>query len=559
MTAWYSPPQLLRTGIRVAISTVFGEFSDKREAIAAGNPLDPSALDPAYRYSERAGPDGAFWIDYLADTGDGWDATYAMARLLDGQTLNIDGQTLPRGSVLVMGGDQVYPTASADAYQARLREPFNAAARDVMNTHGDVYLLPGNHDWYDGLNAFIGIFCRRRPDAPLSPARDGARLGDRSTQQTRSYFALKLPGGWWLWGADIQLSDFIDQPQLDFFNHVAQNWMAPRPQKVILCTGKPGWEYARAGKVDQSFAGYAHLERIALTHGHQVPLTLSGDSHHYARYTEGARHYVTCGGGGAFTHPTHHLPARIEFEDRTTDPTSTNFMRSFVLANHQGAESLYPPRSTSFWATFRNLGFAALNWQFTLTLFAAFLLFDWAVFAGSGGLGLGSLAATIAADGLWKAAAAWHDWLPRIGPAPLVMLSLWGLAWVYFADARRWSARIAIGSLHLVFHVAVLIAGTIAALSIDGLDLMLRVVIGAALAALGSSTLMGVYLLVMLNGIHRHWNEAFSSLRLTSHKCFLRIAVHADGRLTLYAIGLRRLPKRGAEAAPELIETVIID
>jgi hypothetical protein len=46
---------------------------------------------------------------------------------------------------------------------------------------------------------------------------------------------------------------------------------------------------------------------------------------------------------------------------------------------------------------------------------------------------------------------------------------------------------------------------------------------------------------------------------LTSHKCFLRIAVHADGRLTLYAIGLRRLPKRGAEAAPELIETVIID
>ena len=35
MTNWYNPVVLVATAIRVAISTVFGQLADRREAIAA--------------------------------------------------------------------------------------------------------------------------------------------------------------------------------------------------------------------------------------------------------------------------------------------------------------------------------------------------------------------------------------------------------------------------------------------------------------------------------------------------------------------------------------------
>src|SRR5947209_2742057 len=78
---WYEPRQLLRTAQKVAISTTFGEHSDRRliEALAdSGSALEGSRLTPqgAHDYHEEPCP---FWFDYLSDTGDGWDATYTVA------------------------------------------------------------------------------------------------------------------------------------------------------------------------------------------------------------------------------------------------------------------------------------------------------------------------------------------------------------------------------------------------------------------------------------------------------------------------------------------------
>ena len=55
---------------------------------------------------------------------------------------------------------------------------------------------------------------------------------------------------------------------------------------------------------------------------HRVRLVLTGDDHHYARYsptdtsTAGgfAPELVTCGGGGAFLASTHHLPDDLRFD-----------------------------------------------------------------------------------------------------------------------------------------------------------------------------------------------------------------------------------------------------
>jgi hypothetical protein len=51
--------------------------------------------------------EGAVWIDFVADLGDGFDSTYAMGCLLAQEQIEFEGKPLPRGQLLVMGGDEV--------------------------------------------------------------------------------------------------------------------------------------------------------------------------------------------------------------------------------------------------------------------------------------------------------------------------------------------------------------------------------------------------------------------------------------------------------------------
>src|SRR5262249_46327327 len=206
------------------------------------------------------------------------------------------GETLPRGRLLIMGGDQVYPTASREEYENRLLYPFDEAWRPGGKTgeprwedgqRPDLYVVPGNHDWYDGLNAFFHLFCRRtiKPEGSVGENRAGRLIGGRQTWQTRSYFALKLPHGWWLWGTDSQLEGYIDQPQIDYFQFVAEKWMQ-NGDKLILCVGTPDWEYVEPKSPTKSFAAFSYLERLAgavEAKTIRLGLVLTGDSHHYAR------------------------------------------------------------------------------------------------------------------------------------------------------------------------------------------------------------------------------------------------------------------------------------
>ena len=159
----------------------------------------------------------------------------------------------------------------------------------------DLYAVPGNHDWYDGLAAFFNLFCRRRIATPsmVGINRPGKVIAGRQTNQTRSYFALKLPGGWWLWGTDSQIAGYINKPQVDFFQFVASTWMEPG-SKLILCVGQPNWAYIDPSAPAKQFETFSFLERLAglavsedgTNKGHKLKLVLSGDSHHYSRYLE---------------------------------------------------------------------------------------------------------------------------------------------------------------------------------------------------------------------------------------------------------------------------------
>ena len=56
--------------------------------------------------------------------------------------------------------------------------------------------------------------------------------------QRTSYFALKLPQGWWILGFDLALDDDINIEQFHFFANLAENSMKPGDAAIIVSHGK---------------------------------------------------------------------------------------------------------------------------------------------------------------------------------------------------------------------------------------------------------------------------------------------------------------------------------
>src|SRR5215203_3145737 len=78
---WYAPLQLLRTARLVAVATVFGRHADPRliEGITRDNGSEPGPHGkPPFGPDDYCRQETPFWIDYVSDTGDGWDATYTV-------------------------------------------------------------------------------------------------------------------------------------------------------------------------------------------------------------------------------------------------------------------------------------------------------------------------------------------------------------------------------------------------------------------------------------------------------------------------------------------------
>ena len=113
---WLSPGVLVGTGVRVLLANIFGSYSDKRELQA----VLPGTV-------HRHDPNDELWLDFVADVGDGFDATYSVASLLAAPSLDVDGMPLPRGQLLILGGDEVYPVASTRGYEDRTKGPYRAA------------------------------------------------------------------------------------------------------------------------------------------------------------------------------------------------------------------------------------------------------------------------------------------------------------------------------------------------------------------------------------------------------------------------------------------------
>ncbi len=306
MVDWFDPELLAKVGVRSVLSATIGSYTDQRLIQAATDQATEDELKARYDYSdtgkpsERLKPDasGAVWVDYIADLGDGFEPTFAMAYMLAEEKLKVAGTDveLPAGELLIMGGDQVYPDATKDEYQTRLRDPYDwAFTTDTPKRK--LFAIPGNHDWYDGLASFSALFCsaRDRISGGL-----GAQLGGWRCHQHRSYFAIKLPHNWWIWGPDIQLADNLDDSQRDYFDLMADQTQPG--DKIILCLAEPSW-------LHHNYDNLHEISMLARKNGAKILAVLAGDWHHYSRYTcnKLGVQFITCGGGGAFAHATHGL------------------------------------------------------------------------------------------------------------------------------------------------------------------------------------------------------------------------------------------------------------
>src|SRR5436190_1576193 len=262
MVHWFNPTVLLQTAKRVIDSTQFAKYADRRLIHAA---LDVPINQWALLKETFGGKKGVcrrrkkkdeVWVDYVADLGDGFNSTYAIAYLIGQQEIEIGNEKLPRADCLIMGGDEVYPYASAEDYLQRMQRTYRAAFPKTKRPgadHPPVYLIPGNHDWYDGLTLFLAKFCRGR----RTP------LGSWMASQRRSYFAAHLGDNWWIWGFDSQLGEDVDQPQADYFVTIARK-MEPNA-KIIICASVPTWLKANlnAKNKEEQAKFYKGLDYIA--------------------------------------------------------------------------------------------------------------------------------------------------------------------------------------------------------------------------------------------------------------------------------------------------------
>ncbi|WP_432994983.1 metallophosphoesterase [Dactylosporangium sp. CA-233914] len=513
---WLSPVLLSGTAVRVLLADLFGAYLDKREL---QNALSSRILREGAGYAGEAGdgdwPDGGeLWLDYAADTGDGFNATYSVAYLLAQPSLTVDGHELPRGEVLVLGGDQVYPTASGQQYEDRFKGPFRAALpeRPAEGPAPRMYAVPGNHDWYDGLTAFLRLFVRG----------DEGSVGGWRTRQSRSYFAIELPHRWWLLGLDVQGDAYIDDPQLRYFRSVAAR-LGPG-DKVIICPPSPSWVESTDDRKAYDSLDY-FVRTIIDPTGADVRVMISGDLHHYARYSRPGRELITSGGGGAYLYPTHELPEQISVPPKRTQVRNASPSLPYDL------KRTFPTKPQS-----RGLAlgvFWRLPWRNP-------------VFLGLLGLlqTLTMLAFVNAADRVVSGVEQRLVTVPAVLMAVLDVLGTCLLAMPRSAGRRR-PRHWLLGILHGLAFVGLATLGTWAWLSLPIVDLawplplLIAIVLYLPLSAVAAGELFALYLLIAAK-FDVNLNELFAGQGITDYKGFLRLHFTADGGLTIYPIGVRR-------------------
>jgi len=543
MTNWFQPSMLLNVALKSVISGTFGNYADRRELQAALSNKEEDEAPQRLRERLVTGKKD-IWVDFICDTGDGFDSTFSVARKaaqkeLTLQTEDLDANkiTTCRGEVLVLGGDEVYPFPTLDTYNTKFRIPFDAAGdRSETLTENNrplLFAIPGNHDWYDGLGNFMKLFCQQR------------RIGIWNTVQKRSYFAIPLPNNYWIWATDIQLNSNIDQPQLDYFRNIAKTEMQDG-DKIILVTAEPAWVYHEIRKNDQSFERLQYFISRNILDSYnligkkfKLAVNITGDLHHYARYsrTENGHQYITTGGGGAFLHLTHNLPATLEaIKGNKSEEKITR-------------KQVFPDVATSKRLLLRNLLFPFKNPAFTslawLVYFYLFWLFQSHHASLKGGFFLGGFTG-ITTSQFFETM---FDYFVGGPSLAISIAALFAGFWLFVDRVSKKRGSYLVGLTHAIGQTLMLF-GTMYWFAQTSLMAYwghwwgnaLLIIIFSISGGTVSAFTMGIYLYLSNLLLAMHEDESSSSMAEPNYKNFVRMRIHEHG-IDIYPIGIRKVQK----------------
>jgi len=579
MTRWLSPKDL-------ALSLFYSKTtSDDRELTSPHKEFTD--------YSDER----ELWFDYAADMGDAFDPMMAVMWTAGRDELHVGSSRtqvqkaataewrwpepsepetaddsssahpakLPRGRLLVLGGDEVYPYAKRRTYDRQFRLPMRHALQPGGDPGPDLFAIPGNHDWYGGLKHW-----RKRlmlgPDANPRGMFEGWNV-----QQRASWFATKLPHGWWMWGFDTYLDGTINSLQRQFFTVMSGHLRTG--DQVIICLPVSAWRL-RESKPEQLVALDKFIGQVIDPTGAEARVFLSGDAHVFASYTRRParngvlEHHVTSGGAGAFLHPTHNLASIVP---QTSMPHTDGIEEEPFIDG-----VFWPPERHTHeiiaGGLFRQLWdrqspgvIAVIAVIHTLYAWIAGTEVrarparsgDWP----SGLSSLSELGNELASVG-WALVAN-----PQSAVALVVMLGAIVLGCRFAANAntdetvvKRYARRA--GTRHGARHAAVFFAvawlthwvGRVLGLApIDAWPDRWSGWITATIVGAVATAAAGVALLIRyvsrINRHHRvHDNEAFSFRHLQDGKHFLRCHIDATGELTIRLLGLERVLSGWARA-----------
>jgi hypothetical protein len=312
----------------------------------------------------------AFSFLLMGDTGEGDISQYAAMSVIQAMA--------PITDFMVICSDVIYPAGGILEYAYKLCWPYRHYPQQI-------YALPGNHDWYDGLRGFMAYFCgqtsvpprRRRSVFSRSGVLDRLWLDESElddpvkrqlleTLRKEPPQQARLPGPYYristgpldLIAIDTGIDGTIDATQGDWLRHVSKS---PKPK--VLLTGKPIYANGRYHPCPIGDGHQGTVDDIVRKPSHRYVAAIGGDVHNYQRYPVqvGSRtiQYLVCGGGGAYMHPTHQIP---------------NIDQTGLAGVSEGSFRCYPLRgdSLSFYSQLYDKKFPG-SWYLTPAEAAAYL------------------------------------------------------------------------------------------------------------------------------------------------------------------------------------------
>jgi 3',5'-cyclic AMP phosphodiesterase CpdA len=271
---------------------------------------DAIRAEPAPFSVRPAGVDGArdFSFIVIGDTGEG-DASQ---HILRDQLLSVAIHDDVR--FVVISSDVVYPVGAMKDYEAKFWLPFKGVTKPV-------YAIPGNHDWYDALEAFAATFLE--PGAARASIRARVEADLRLTSTTDARIDELIHEAGWLrqqYGVptgfqrapffEIQTDRFallcVDTGVVKRLDPEQMAWLRSaldraRGRTIMAVLGHP---FIAGGNAQiDGFEEFGDLKRLLLDAG--VDIVMAGDTHDLEYYVEPrvegpAAHHFVNGGGGAY-------------------------------------------------------------------------------------------------------------------------------------------------------------------------------------------------------------------------------------------------------------------